>query len=200
MPTSTLSIIAEAGVNHNGDLIMARELVHAAADAGADVIKFQSFKAEDLVIATADSAPYQQRNTGQKNQLQLLRALELDFEAFSELAALCRKRKIEFLCTAFDATTLPNLIGLGMRSIKIASGELTNHPAIALAASHKLPILLSTGMATLAEVSDALSVIADAGPVPVTVLHCTSLYPAPLNSLNLHAITTLRKSFGLPVG
>jgi sialic acid synthase SpsE len=196
----SLTIIAEAGVNHNGDIAMARELVHAAAEAGADVVKFQSFKAEDLVTADAAAAPYQERNTGKTSQLDLLKSLELDLDAFAELAAECRKCNIEFLCTPFDMTVLPDLIRIGMRSIKIASGELTNHPFLQFAASQKRPILLSTGMSTLDEVGAALAVIAKTEPVPVTVLHCTSLYPAPPSSLNLRVITTLQAAFGLPVG
>ncbi len=180
-----LSIIAEAGVNHNGDVGMARELVHAASEAGADIVKFQSFRTEDLVSDTAVAAPYQERNTGKASQRELLKGLELDLEAFGELASECRKCNIEFLCTAFDSAMLPELIRLGMKSIKIASGEITNAPALAFAAKQNCPILLSTGMATLDEVGTALQVIENVAHVPVTILHCTSLYPAPLESLNL---------------
>jgi N,N'-diacetyllegionaminate synthase len=195
-----LSIIAEAGVNHNGDVGMARELVHAASEAGADIVKFQSFRTEDLVSDTAVAAPYQERNTGKASQRELLKGLELDLEAFGELASECRKCNIEFLCTAFDSAMLPELIRLGMKSIKIASGEITNAPALAFAAKQNCPILLSTGMATLDEVGTALQVIENVAHVPVTILHCTSLYPAPLDSLNLKAIGTLQAAFDLPVG
>jgi sialic acid synthase SpsE len=200
MADADLTIIAEAGVNHNGDIGMARELVHAAAEAGADVVKFQSFSAEDLATAGATTAPYQERNTGSSSQRELLKSLELDIEVFAELAGECRKHNVEFLCTAFDSATLPELIRLGMRSIKIASGELTNVPALEFAAKQNRPILLSTGMATLEEVGGALQVIAETAPVPVTILHCTSLYPAPPATLNLRAISTLQVAFGLPVG
>lgn len=200
MADGGLTIIAEAGVNHNGDIAMARDLVQAAAEAGADVVKFQSFKAEELVTALADTAPYQQSNTGQKSQLDLLRDLELDIAGFRELAELCRKRGIEFLSTPFDIAMLPDLLQLGMRSIKIASGELTNHPALATAARYKLPMMVSTGMATLEEVGAALAVIAKAGPALVTLLQCTSLYPAPMDSMNLRAMMTMQQRFGTPVG
>ncbi len=193
-------IIAEAGVNHNGDMGRAREMVAAAAVSGADYVKFQSFRTEDLVATGTGTAAYQARNTGEDDQASLLRGVELDIADIELLAVSCAENGIGFICTAFDVADLDRLVAAGMDCLKIASGELTNHPALRDAAAFSIPILLSTGMATLQEVESAVNTLRDAGADDVTLLHCTSLYPAPMNTLNLRAISTMAEHFGLPIG
>jgi len=193
-------VIAEAGVNHNGDLGRALDMVTAAAEAGADYVKFQAFSTDALVARDARTAAYQQANAGESRQDALLRGLELSPDDFAALAAACREAKIGFMASVFDLMQLDALIALGMDRLKIASGELTNTPALVRFAGRGLPVLLSTGMATLDEVGDAVAVLREHGCVDITLLHCTSLYPAPPESLNLSAIATMREHFGLPVG
>jgi N-acetylneuraminate synthase/N,N'-diacetyllegionaminate synthase len=195
-----LQIIAEAGVNHNGDLERARRMVIAAAEAGADYVKFQAFRAEEICAAEATAAPYQQTNTGIASQFDLLRDLELPIEAFAVLAETCRSAGIGFLCTPFDVGFTEALLALGMDRIKVPSGEITNLPALRRFASFGLPVLLSTGMATLAEVETAVTALAEAGAGPVTLLHCTSLYPAPIETINLRAMVAMAEHLRLPVG
>lgn len=196
----SLIVIAEAGVNHNGDLSRAREMVAAAAAAGADYVKFQAFSAADLVARGAPTAAYQAANTGIGDQRALLRDLEIGLDGFASLAACCRDRRIGFMATAFDVGMVEALLALGMDRIKIASGELTNAPALARFARLGKPVLLSTGMATLDEVGRAITVLRAHGADDLTLLQCTSLYPAPPASLNLRAMTTMAERFGLPVG
>ncbi|CAA7614385.1 N-acetylneuraminate synthase [Magnetospirillum sp. SS-4] len=221
-------VIAEAGVNHNGDLDRALELVDAAADAGADVVKFQTFKAGAIVTDAAGKAEYQQRATGAKeSQRDMLARLELDEAAHHALLEGCRRRGIRFLSTPFDFPSLRLLTeGLGLDTIKIPSGEITNAPLILAAARTRARIILSTGASTLDEVEQALGVLAfgytqppDAMPgieafravhageagraalsAHVRLMHCTSEYPAPYAEVNLRAMDTLRRAFGLPVG
>jgi N-acetylneuraminate synthase/N,N'-diacetyllegionaminate synthase len=193
-------VIAEAGVNHNGDLGRAKELVAAAAAAGADYVKFQVFSASELVAAGGRSASYQAANTGVEDQRALLRGLELARADFAVLAQECRNRKVGFLATAFDETAIAELLALGMDRIKIASGELTNTPALRFFGGLGRPILLSTGMATMQEVEAALATLTRAGASDITLLHCTSLYPAPPETLNLRAMTAMAERFGRPVG
>lgn len=195
-----LLVIAEAGVNHNGDVGRAIDLVAAAAEAGADYVKFQAFSADQLVARRAKTAAYQAENTGVSDQGELLRSLELSPDQFELIAEACRSAGIGFMATAFDTDQVEYLVSLGMDRIKVASGELTNAPALTKFASLHLPILLSTGMSTLFEVREALGILDRAGADDVTVLHCTSLYPAPYDTLNLSAIRTLSEAFGLPVG
>lgn len=202
-------VIAEAGVNHNGSLATAIELVNAAFHAGADAVKFQTFRAEDVVTPDADAAEYQKINTGQLNQFDLIKALELDDHSHQLVAAHCQKIGIEFFSTPFSDTAVHALVKLGVKRLKLPSGEITNRPLIECAASTGLPILMSSGMSTLNEVADAVGWISEVwrtkgakprGPMPLVVMHCTSAYPAPANSLNLKALTTLRAATGLPVG
>lgn len=211
MPTTPF-IIAEAGVNHNGRLDLALTLVDAAAAAGADAVKFQTFRAEDLAVPGAATAAYQQGNTGQTDQLAMLRALELGDAEFARVAARCRERGIEFMSTPFSEQAVDALVALGVRRLKIPSGEITNRPLLAKAAASGLPLLVSTGMATLDEVAQAIAWIEAAWaharrPAaapgidgPLLVMHCTSAYPAPDTTLNLRAIATLATATGLPVG
>jgi N-acetylneuraminate synthase len=221
-------VIAEAGVNHNGDLGRALELVDAAAAAGADVVKFQTFRTADIVIAAAGKAAYQQQTTGSgQSQYDMLVALELDEAAHHALQERCRQRGIRFLSTPFDFPSLRLLTeGLGLDTIKIPSGEITNAPLILAIARSGRRVILSTGASTLAEVQQALSVLAfgytrphDAAPgieafraayadeagraalaANVQLMHCTSEYPAPYAEVNLRAMDALRRTFGLEVG
>lgn len=219
-------VIAEAGVNHNGAAEMALRMVDAAADAGADVVKFQSFKAELLATADAGRADYQIANTGSdSSQLSMLRQLELGSDAHHALAKRCRERGIRFMSTAFDAESLTFLATLEMPAIKIASGDITFGPLLLQAARLRRPLIVSTGMSTLGDIEQALGVIAfglihdkePKGTVDfeaayasaeggaallrhVTLLHCVTQYPAPLESVNLLAMDTMAAAFGLPVG
>lgn len=193
-------VIAEAGVNHNGDLARAREMVAAIAEAGADIVKFQVFTAAGLVARGAQTAAYQAANTGKDDQISLLGELELSRDDFAVLAEDCRRHRIGFLATAFDVEIVEALIEMGMGRIKIASGEITNTPALERFAALGLPVILSTGMATMDEVGAAIETLNAAGANDITLLHCTSLYPAPADSLNLRAMGTMAQRFGLPVG
>jgi N,N'-diacetyllegionaminate synthase len=193
-------VIAEAGVNHNGDLGRARAMVAAAAEAGTDIVKFQAFDPAGLVAAGTATAAYQHANTGLGDQQAMLASLALTSADFAALAAACTAQGVEFLCTAFDVDAIERLLGYGMRRIKVASGELTNTPALRRFARLGAPILLSTGMATLEEVGRAVAVLRDGGAGDVTLLHCTSLYPAPEETINLRAMAALHAAFGLPVG
>ena len=201
--------IAEAGVNHDGSLDKALRLVDIAADAGADAIKFQTFRAADIANPAARRAEYQQAALGEGSQFEMLRALELDEAAHRLLAERCATRGIEFMSTAFEPWALDMLIGLGMRRIKVPSGEITNLPLIRAMARAGLPIILSTGMADLAEVARAVEWIrqtwaehgiADGGSDMLTILHCTSNYPTRPEDANLAAMATMRAAFGVPVG
>lgn len=193
-------VIAEAGVNHNGDLERAREMVAAAARAGADVVKFQAFTASSLAARGARAAAYQTANAGAEDQTGLLAGLELGRDDLALLAEECRRQEIGFLVTAFDPGMAELLVDMGMDRIKIASGELTNVPALEHFGGLGLPILLSTGMATMEEVASAVRTLKARGAADITLLHCTSLYPAPPESLNLRAMGAMADRFGLPVG
>jgi len=202
--TPTL-IIAEAGVNHNGDMALARQLIDVAADAGADYVKFQTFKAGELASPTAQKAAYQKTNmgdTGEAAQLAMLEALELKPEDHHGLIAYCAERNIKFLSTAFDPSSIAYLAQLDLDYVKIPSGEITNLINLRAYAQVGKPIILSTGMATLGEVETALQVLLENGHTreSLTVLHCTTQYPAPADSLNLRAIQTLAQAFQVRVG
>lgn len=219
-------VIAEAGVNHNGRIDLALALVEAAASAGADVIKFQTFRAEQFVSRGAKKADYQIRNTGNSDdQLAMLKALELDDEAHRRLLARCEECSIAFLSTPFDHVSLHLLTeGLGLRQLKVGSGDLTNAPLLLAIARAKRAVILSTGMATMDEIDEALSVVAFGyvgGGEPtrdafraahesavgrealhrnVVLLHCTSDYPAMDDEINLKAMATMAEAFGLRIG
>ncbi|MDR2487472.1 MAG: N-acetylneuraminate synthase [Clostridiales Family XIII bacterium] len=203
-PTETTPtyIIAEAGVNHNGDVALAHRLVSAAKQAGADAVKFQTFRAEALVSADAEKADYQKEATGaQESQLDMIRALELRYEDFRDLARHCAEEGIQFLSTAFDAESLDFLMrDIGQPLVKIPSGEITNLPLLLRAASYRRPVILSTGMSSLAEVLAAYDALRGNGAPEVTLLHCTTEYPAPLRDVNLRAMDTLQKVFNCAVG
>ncbi|GDY24149.1 N-acetylneuraminate synthase [Agarivorans sp. Toyoura001] len=221
-------IIAEAGVNHNGDEKLAFELADAAYQSGADIVKFQTFKAKNLVTEEAKQADYQVTNTQkQESQLAMLSRLELSYDAHHELVKHCVKLGIEFLSTAFDSESLDFLVNdLGLTRLKLPSGELTNAPLVLEHARTGCDLIVSTGMATLSEIETALGVIAfgytsDDSAVPsvqafqeayasdegqralkskVTILHCTTEYPAPMEEINLKAMDTLGRAFDLPAG
>lgn len=219
-------VIAEAGVNHNGDIDRALALVDAAAAADADVVKFQTFRASEVVTASAPKAEYQKAEDGDGNQLQMLQRLELSEDAHRRLMKRCDERGIVFLSTPFDLPSLSFLTdGLGLDTLKIPSGEITNGPLLLAAGRSGRRIILSTGMSTLDEVRDALGVLAfgftltEAAPSrrafnaameseagrqsltdKVVLLHCTTEYPAPVGDTNLRALATLKAAFGLPVG
>jgi N,N'-diacetyllegionaminate synthase len=199
---STL-IIAEAGVNHNGDLDLALRLVDAAAAAGADIVKFQTFSADRLVTAAAPRAEYQQRNIGgAESQLEMLRRLEITPAMHKALIRRCDERGIDFFSTAFDLDSLDFLNAMGLDRFKIPSGEITNLPYLRHVARFGKPLILSTGMATLGEVEAAIDALEKAGAprAAITVLHCTTDYPTAMGDVNLHAMQSLRQAFGVEVG
>lgn len=205
----TTFFIAEAGVNHNGNDEMALQLVEAAARCGADAVKFQTFSADKLVRKGAEKAEYQKRETGNGDQYSMLKQLEMSEELHRKLLVRCNELGIEFMSTPFDEEAADFLIALGMRHIKIPSGEITNHPFLAHLAGKNKPMILSTGMSTLAEIQDAVEVIRTVrrqrgltAPLEnmLTVLHCTSNYPAALDDVNLRAMNTVAQATGLPVG
>jgi N,N'-diacetyllegionaminate synthase len=193
-------VIAEAGVNHNGDPALAARLVDVAAGAGADAVKFQTFRSEALTSRHAPKATYQVETTGgNESQLAMLKKLELSLDAHRDLIARCRQRKIMFLSSVFDEASADALDALDVAAFKLGSGELTNLPLLERLARTKRPLLVSTGMATLAEVEAAVAAIARHG-APVALFHCVSAYPAPAAEMNLRAMDTLRARFGCPVG
>lgn len=195
-------VIAEAGVNHNGDVDRALALCDAAQAAGADAVKFQTFRAEDLVVPGAPTAEYQKKQTGEDDQFSMLRKLELSREQHARIRAHCERIGIEFFSTPFSLAAVDMLVELGVRRIKMPSGELTHRALVEHACATGLPVLLSTGMATLDEVREALAwARAVRGSLDgIAVLHCTSAYPASDETLNLRAIATMQATLGLPVG
>lgn len=200
MPTC---IIAEAGVNHNGSLDIAKRLVEAAALAGADYVKFQTYSTEALVLRSAPKADYQRRQTeGGDDQYAMLKQLELTPAMHEALIAHCQLVGIRFLSTGFDTTSIDYLDQLGVPFFKIPSGEITNKPYLRHVASKGKPVVLSTGMATLEEVKQAIQVMKECGlnQKQLTVLHCTTEYPAPLNEVNLRAMLNLRDELDIQVG
>lgn len=190
-------VIAEAGVNHNGDPDLALRLVDAAADAGADAVKFQTFTANAIATATAGRATYQERLTGIGSQREMLRGLELPWETWTALKTRAAERGIAFLSTPFDPPSAELLARLGLDAFKISSGDLTCHPLLKQVAATGRPMILSTGMADLDEVADAVTVLAGH---PMALLHCVSSYPAPVDAANLRAMDTLSRRFAVPVG
>ena len=194
-------IIAEAGVNHNGDVCLAQRLADAAAEAGADAVKFQTFKTERLVTPAAAKAVYQRQTTApEESQHAMLKRLELNAGAHAALAAHCRARGILFLSTPFDEESADLLADLPVPAFKIGSGDLTNQPLLRHVARKGKPIILSTGMASLAEVRAAVAALGDAGNRELILLHCVSNYPADPTTVNLRAMQTLAAGFGVPVG
>ena len=196
-------IIAEAGVNHNGNLELAKKLIDVAADAGADYVKFQTFKAEKIVSRAAPKALYQQSTTGSsESQLDMVKKLELDLEAHQLLTDYCVQKQIKFLSTAFDIESVDLLHRFDLDYFKIPSGEITNLPLLEKIASQKKPILLSTGMATMEEIENTLNVLISKGVSreDIIVLHCNTEYPTPMSDVNLKAMNSIANSFDVRVG
>ncbi len=194
-------IIAEAGVNHNGNFEIAKQLVDKAAEAGADIVKFQTCKAENVISRYADKAEYQKVTTGEADsQLEMVRKLMLTYEEYGKLKEYCDEKGITFLSTAFDLPSVDYLHSIGMKLWKIPSGEITNLPLLIKIASLHEAIIMSTGMSELSEVADAVKVLIENGASDITLLHCTTEYPAPYEDVNLKAMETMRDAFDLPVG
>lgn len=197
-------IIAEAGVNHNGDIELAKKLVDVAVEAGVDYVKFQTFKSESLVSKFAEKASYQIENTKDafESQLQMLKKLELSNSQHFELVQYCNNKNISFFSTAFDLESLSFLKELGLNIVKIPSGEITNLPYLRKAASLFKQVIISTGMSSMVEIEDALDVFLQAGikKNDITILHCNTEYPTPMSDVNLNAMLTIQKMFGVKVG
>jgi len=197
-------IIAEAGVNHNGSIELAKKLIDVAAEAGVDAVKFQTFKAEKLVSKDAQKATYQKENmsSSDNSQFAMLKKLELDIETHHELIAYCKSRNIMFLSTPFDHESIDMLNDLGLEIFKIPSGEITNLPYLRHIGSLKKEIILSTGMADIGEIEDALDILINAGTKRenITVLHANTMYPTPMEDVNLNAMVTIGNTFDIAFG
>ncbi|WP_299123951.1 N-acetylneuraminate synthase [uncultured Winogradskyella sp.] len=200
---STL-IIAEAGVNHNGNIDLAKQLIDVAAEAGVDYVKFQTFKSQKLVSKNAQKANYQKENTNNSNesQLKMLQKLELSEADHLDLIAYCKSKNIKFLSTAFDLESIDFLHKLSIDLFKIPSGELTNYPYLEKIGSLGKPIIISTGMASLKEIGDAIKVVTENGASQkdITVLHCNTEYPTPMEDVNLNAMQTIANKYSVPFG
>jgi N,N'-diacetyllegionaminate synthase len=199
---STL-IIAEAGVNHNGKIAIAKELINAASTAGADIVKFQTFRAKNLVTSQADMAIYQKKNTGtDETQLEMLEKLELSNADFIEISETCSAQSIEFLSTAFDMESFEFLLSLYPKRVKIPSGEITNLPFLRRVGRLGIDVIMSTGMAQLNEIEEAIRTLELAGTNrnKITVLHCTTNYPTEMNEVNLNAMRNIGSEFGVKFG
>jgi len=196
-------IIAEAGVNHNGSIDLAHQLINVAVESGADAIKFQTFKADKLISKNAPKADYQKQTTdASESQFEMIKKLELDVDAHKELITHCQEKKILFLSTPFDHDSIDMLNDLGLEIFKIPSGEITNLPYLRHIGSLKKQVILSTGMSTLKEVGDALAILVEAGMEKenITVLHTNTMYPTPMEDVNLNAMLTIQKKFDVAVG
>ncbi len=194
-------VVAEVGVNHDGEIDRALQLIDAAADAGADMVKFQSFRAELLAAATAAKAGYQQ-SLPARNQLELLHSLELRDADYRLLERHCESRGVEFFSTGFDHSSIDYLVRLGVRRLKVPSGEITNLPLLRHIGGKKLPVMLSTGMSNLGEVESAIDALESAGLMrdQITVLQCTTQYPAPLEEVNLRAMPAMGHALSVSFG
>ncbi len=197
-------IIAEAGVNHNGDMNLAEKLIDAAADAGADYIKFQTFKAELIISRKAQKARYQMENTGNsaETQFEMVKKLELSYDSFRRLKIYCQSKNIEFLSTGFDLPSIDFLDELGQPFFKIPSGEVTNKPYLEHIARKGKPVVMSTGMADMQEINLAFKVLLDNGlsRKDITILHCNTEYPTPMQDVNLKAMLSMRDELGVRIG
>jgi N,N'-diacetyllegionaminate synthase len=201
---SKVIIIAEAGVNHNGDIELAKKLIDVAAEASVDYVKFQTFKAETIVSPSAKKAAYQSKNIGDgdDSQFQMLKNLELSHEDHLSLIDYCNQKSIKFFSTAFDVEGINYLDNLGLDQFKIPSGEMTNYPYLRAIAQKNKPIILSTGMGALGEIEEALKVLLEFGAKrkDITILHCNTEYPTPMEDVNLKAMLTIGQAFGVKIG
>jgi len=194
-------IIAEAGVNHNGSLEVAKKLIDAAVEAKVDAVKFQTFKTENLVCKNAIKAEYQEKTTSKnESQFQMLKKLELDIETHKILMAYCKEKKIMFLSAAFDLESIDVLNNLGIEIFKIPSGEITNYPYLRKIGTLRKKVILSTGMSYIEEIRDAIKVLKENGTTDIIVLHCNTEYPTPMEDVNLNAMKTIANKFGVKVG
>lgn len=197
-------IIAEAGVNHNGDIQLAKKLIDAAVEAGVDYVKFQTFKADNLVSKTAKKATYQavNINDGDDSQYSMLKTLELSHENHLTLMAYCSERNIKFFSTAFDVEGVNYLNDLGLSFFKIPSGEITNYPYLKAIALCNKPVIMSTGMCSESEIKEALEILLKFGlnKKDISILHCNTEYPTPMKDVNLRAMLTIQKTFGVQIG
>ncbi len=193
-------IIAEAGVNHNGSVELACKLVDAAKKAGADCVKFQTFKSRNLVSLSAQKAEYQRNTTGEGSQVDMLKRLELSFDEFLQVKKYCEKVGICFLSTPFDFDSIGFLNSIDMPFWKIPSGEVTNYPYLVALAKTGKPVVMSTGMCEMAEIQAAIDVLNANGTKDIKLLHCNTEYPTPYEDVNLKAMQTIREAFGLEVG
>jgi N,N'-diacetyllegionaminate synthase len=196
-------IIAEAGVNHNGSVDLAKQLIDVASNSGADAVKFQTFKAENLVSKNTKKAEYQKQNTNpSESQFDMIKKLELDEETHKELITYCQEKNIMFLSTPFDHDSIDLLSSLGLHIFKIPSGEITNLPYLRYIGSLDKQVVLSTGMSNLQEVEDALTILINAGTSKenITILHANTMYPTPMEDVNLNAMLTIQQEFGVAVG
>ena len=193
-------IIAEAGVNHNGSFELACRLVDAAKAAGVDCVKFQTFRSENLVSGSAGKAEYQKDTTGEGSQLDMLKKLELSYDEFLKLKEYCDRAGICFLSTPFDLESIAFLDSIDMPFWKIPSGEVTNYPYLAALAKTGKPVVMSTGMCSMAEIEDAVRVLRENGTEEIKLLHCNTEYPTPFEDVNLKAMKTMRDWFGLETG
>jgi N,N'-diacetyllegionaminate synthase len=196
-------IIAEAGVNHNGSIELACQLIDVAVESSADAIKFQTFKTENLVSKNAQKAEYQKQTTGEsESQFDMIKKLELDIDAHKKLIKYCNDHNIMFLSTPFDHDSIDLLNELGLKIFKIPSGEITNLPYLRHIGSLGKQVVLSTGMSNLGEVGDALNILINAGTSKdnITVLHANTMYPTPMEDVNLNAMLTIQKEFGVAIG
>ncbi|MDG1462970.1 MAG: N-acetylneuraminate synthase family protein [Gammaproteobacteria bacterium] len=191
-------VIAEIGVNHNGDADLAHRMIDAACAAGADAVKFQTYRTQDLVLESAAKADYQTHSTGLGSQFEMLRALELPFKVFGELRDHCLEVGIDFMSTAFDPISLEHVVSLDPVCLKWPSGELTNWPLLRQAKATRLPVMLSTGMGSLREISAAMDVMGSDSDV--VILQCVSNYPAQIEDQNLRVLPAMQAAFGCPVG
>jgi N,N'-diacetyllegionaminate synthase len=201
---SKVIIIAEAGVNHNGDIELAKKLIDVAVEASVDYVKFQTFKAETIVSPSAKKAAYQSKNIGDgdDSQFQMLKNLELSHEDHLSLIDYCNQKSIKFFSTAFDVEGINYLDNLGLDQFKIPSGEMTNYPYLRAIAQKNKPIILSTGMGALGEIEEALKVLLEFGAKrkDITILHCNTEYPTPMEDVNLKAMLTIGQAFGVKIG
>lgn len=194
-------IIAEAGVNHNGDIQLAKELIDVAAESRADAVKFQTFISEKCIVKGTSKAKYQEETTGNdEDQLDMVKKLELPYDAFVELKEYCDKKQIMFMSTPFDLESADFLNGVGLETFKIPSGEITNYPLLKKIGQFQKKVIMSTGMSTINEIQSAITILNDEGTSDISLLHCNTQYPTPMEDVNLRAMLTLKKEFGVPVG